>query len=108
MTSAMSSALGSAPTAIDARPGGAFVLFGGYITGRTIEIVPDVRLVQAWRVGNWEPGVYSIARFALSAANGGTKLEFDHTGFPSDDADHLAKGWYGNYWEPLAKVLAGA
>jgi uncharacterized protein YndB with AHSA1/START domain len=106
MSSAMRSELGSAPTAIDARPGGAFVLFGGYITGRNIEIAPDSRLVQAWRSESWDAGIYSIARFALSGSGTGTRLIFDHTGFPSDAADHLAKGWYANYWQPLAKVLA--
>jgi activator of HSP90 ATPase len=106
MTSAMSSSLGSAPTQIDARPGGAFVLFGGYITGRNIELVPDTRIVQAWRVGSWDAGLYSIARFELSPSEGATRLVFDHTGFPSRAAEHLAGGWHANYWQPLAKVLA--
>jgi activator of HSP90 ATPase len=108
MTSVMSTSLGTAPTQIDARPGGAFVLFGGYITGRNIELVPDTRIVQAWRVGSWDAGLYSIARFQLSPSQGGTRLVFDHTGFPDRAAEHLAQGWHANYWQPLAKVLAGA
>ena len=100
--------LGSAPTEIDARPGGAFRLFGGYISGRNVELVSDLRIVQAWRVGDWDAGLYSIAKFALAGADGGTRLLFDHTGFPSEAADHLAKGWYANYWEPLAKILAAS
>jgi activator of HSP90 ATPase len=45
--------------------GGAFTLFGGYITGRHVELVPNDRIVQAWRTGGWAPGVYSIAKFEL-------------------------------------------
>jgi hypothetical protein len=38
-------------------------------------------------------------------SGGETKIKFDHTGFPKGQAEHLAEGWRGNYWEPLAKVL---
>jgi uncharacterized protein YndB with AHSA1/START domain len=102
-----SMSLGSKPVEISREPGGTFSAFGGYITGRQIELVPAQRIVQAWRAGGWEAGVYSIARFELSAQGSGTKLVFDHTGFPQGQAEHLAAGWKGHYWEPLAKVLAG-
>ena len=87
--------------------GGAFSLFGGYVTGRQLELMPDERIVQAWRAGSWGPGLYSIARFELKEEGSGTKIIFDHRGFPDGTAQHLAEGWHGNYWEPLAKYLAG-
>src|SRR4029077_12164098 len=43
-------------TVISPEVGGAFSLFGGYISGRHIEMVPSERLVQAWRTKNLEPG----------------------------------------------------
>ena len=101
----MKKMLGAAPTQIDARPGGAFILFGGYITGFNLELVSDSRLVQAWRSAGWKPGEYSIARFVLASQGATTRLVFDHTGFPAEDAAHLAAGWQGNYWTPLAKTL---
>jgi activator of HSP90 ATPase len=97
--------LGPTPTQIDARPGGAFALFGGYVTGFNLELIPDTRLVQAWRADSWPPGIYSIARFVLSQHDAHTTLIFDHTGFPTEAAPHLATGWHVNYWEPLAKAL---
>jgi activator of HSP90 ATPase len=106
MNSDMKKMLGAAPTQIDARPGGAFTLFGGYITGFNLELVPDARLVQAWRSGAWKPGEYSIARFVLEPQGTSTRLVFDHVGFPEHDAAQLAKGWHGNYWTPLAKTLS--
>src|SRR5258708_6914039 len=87
MNSDMKKMLGAAPTQIDARPGGAFILFGGYITGFNLELVSDSRLVQAWRSAGWKPGEYSIARFVLESHGTTTRLVFDHTGFPADHAE---------------------
>jgi len=94
------------PGEINRDVGGAFSLFGGHILGRHIELVPGERIVQAWRANSWDTGIYSIARFELKEEGDGTKLIFDHTGFPVGQAQHLAYGWKSNYWEPLAKFLA--
>jgi uncharacterized protein YndB with AHSA1/START domain len=97
---------GAPATQISAVAGGAFVTFGGIIVGRQIELVPGVRIVQAWRPAYWDPGVYSIVKFELTDNGAGTKLVLDHTGFPMGDAKSLLDGWNKNYWEPLAKFLA--
>lgn len=93
------------PAEIGGKEGDAFALFGGYITGRHVELVPDVRIVQAWRAGDWPAGLYSIAKFELVAQDSGSKIVFDHTGFPKGDAEGLASGWKAHYWEPLARLL---
>jgi len=95
-----------ASTAIGPEVGGAFSIFGGIIIGRHIEMVLNERLVQAWREKDWDPGVFSIVKFQLNEEGTGTKLVFDHTGFPTGNADHLAAGWKSHYWEALQKVLA--
>lgn len=96
---------GDPHTEIIAEAGGAFSLFSGVISGRQIELLPNQRIVQAWRAVDWKPGVYSIAKFELVEEGSGTRIVFDHTGFPVGQADHLAEGWKVNYWEPLAKIL---
>ncbi len=94
-------------TQLTAVAGSAFVLFGGVILGRQIELIEDERIVQAWRVAHWPDGQYSIARFCLAGLGGGTRLVFDHQGFPEGEARDLAQGWQDHYWVPLAKYLAG-
>jgi uncharacterized protein YndB with AHSA1/START domain len=102
LSAAMKSGMpqGAAPTQINPEAGGAFAVFGGYIVGRQIELLPN------GRTASWDPGVYSIAKFELVEQGSGTKIVFDHTGFPKGEAEHLAAGWKANYWEPLEKFLA--
>jgi hypothetical protein len=35
---------------------GAFNTFGGLIEGRNVELIPNRRIVQAWRPAHWDPG----------------------------------------------------
>ena len=97
--------LTGAPAEVTAVEGQPISLFGGQITGRNIELVPGKSLVQAWRVGAWPPGVYSIVRITLNKEGDETKLTLDHTGYPDGAAEHLEAGWHKMYWEPLAAYL---
>jgi activator of HSP90 ATPase len=98
--------LGDKSTEISREVGGTFTVFGGHIVGRQLELMANERIVQAWRVVDWDPGVYSIAKFELLVQGTGTKLVFDHTGFPKGQAEHLAAGWKGHYWQTLEEFLS--
>ena len=91
---------------IDAKEGGEFSCLGGMITGRTIEIESPKLLVQTWRAGNWEKGIYSTIKIELKVIDDSkTKLLFEHNGFPEAHKVHLESGWHERYWEPLKKYL---
>ena len=105
------SAFTGAPAEIQRDPGGAFSCFGGFVTGRNIELVPDARIVQAWRIKMWPEGSYSIVKFELRPHNGGTRVTMTHDGFPEELRAHLNGempdgGWHRQYWEPLRKYLS--
>jgi activator of HSP90 ATPase len=93
------------PAEIDPKVGGAFSMFAGMIVGRNVELVPNQRIVQAWRPANWEPGIYSIVKFELKPQGAGTMVVLDHKGFPAGDFDSLSSGWKLHYWERLTKFL---
>lgn len=90
-----------APADIEQVEGGEFSCFGGQITGRQIELSPGNRIVQAWRAGPWEDGVYSIVRFDISESGDSSTLHLAHTGYPDEGQEHLEGGWHNKYWEPL-------
>jgi activator of HSP90 ATPase len=99
----------SNPAKIDARVGGSFTCYGGYISGITVELVPGKRIVQAWRSKSWPKGYYSLVTFALSTAGANkTKLRFTHLGVPTRDFKAKSDGWRSHYWEPLKRYLSGA
>jgi len=98
--------LNAKPARISRDEGGTFSIFGDYIVGRQLELVPNQRIVQAWRETSWDAGIYSIVRFELKSEGSGTRLIFDHTGFPVGNGEHLAIGWKAHYWEPLEKFLS--
>jgi activator of HSP90 ATPase len=92
------------PAKIDSFEGGTVSLFGGYITGRNVELIPNQRVVQSWRPKSWGPGIYSTVKFELMRSDEGTTAVLDHTGFPEGNYDHLFQGWDTNYWTPLSRL----
>lgn len=98
--------LTDAPAEISPDEGGDFSCFGGQIIGRHIELLPDQRIIQAWRVKNmWDDGVYSVVRMDFDESGDTTTISLTHTGYPDDAAEHLEPGWHKMYWEPLRAYL---
>jgi len=95
------------PGEIDPEEGGKFTCFCGYITGRHVELIPNKRIVQAWRSGSWPEGQFSIVSFELRPDGRKTNLVFDQGGAPENEVAHLEEGWGKQYWEPLKKHLGG-
>ncbi len=95
------------PASIDRAEGGAFRTFGGMIEGRNVELVPGVRIVQAWRPRHWPAGVFSVVRFELTPEGAGTRLTLTHSNYEEGEprAD-LVKGWNEHYFAPLKAYFA--
>jgi activator of HSP90 ATPase len=94
-----------APAEISNDEGGVFSCFGGQITGRHIELIPNKRIVQAWRAAPWDEGIYSIVKFDISKTGDSSTIEMTHSGFPAETAEHLEGGWHKMYWDQLRAYL---
>jgi activator of HSP90 ATPase len=70
---------------IDPKAGAAFSAFGGLIVGGNIELIPNQRIVQAWRPTHRDTGIYSIVKFELKPQGAETRIVLDHTGFPEGE-----------------------
>jgi predicted ester cyclase/uncharacterized protein YndB with AHSA1/START domain len=104
MDSAKHSQFSGAPAHIERKPGGEFSLYGGQLTGKTLELRPHERIVQKWRGSNWPEGHYSHLAFDLAALEGGrqTQLSMTQSDVPADKFDDINQGWRKYYWTKMA------
>ena len=96
-----------APANISREVGGAFTAYGDALSGTTIELTPDAKIVQSWRGSGdgWTAGHYSTATFVLEAVDGGTRLNFVQTGVPEVEFENISIGWQTYYWPKIKEFL---
>jgi activator of HSP90 ATPase len=107
MTSDGHSAMTGASAEVDARPGGAFEAWDGYITGRTLVLEPGRRIVQSWRTSEFsEADADSRIEVLLEPVDGGTKITIRHTNVPDGQVGYEQGGWQENYFDPMRSYFA--
>jgi uncharacterized protein YndB with AHSA1/START domain len=87
---------------IDARVGGKYTAWDGYIEGETLVMTPFTHIVQTWRTGDFPPGSPdSQIEIRLEPTCLGCMLTLDHTGIPEGQARQYMQGWEDYYFRPL-------
>ena len=95
---------------IGTRIGGRFSAFDGMITGRNLQILPKVVIVQSWRAGSWhkdDPDSLLVLAFGPGRAKGCGRIDLVHVAVPDHDLDGVTKGWQQYYWKPWRAYLKG-
>ncbi len=91
---------------ISGKVGGKFSVWGGDLYGKNIEIIPDRKIVQSWRVREWEPeGYFSKVTFLIEEIKNGTRLTIIHEGIPIDDYEEIKEDWKVFYFEPMKEMI---
>jgi activator of HSP90 ATPase len=91
---------------VQARVGGRFSAWDGYITGKTLELQPHSRIVQAWRTGEFaESDPDSRVEILLKNVEGGTSLTLTHTDIPEGQAESYRAGWEEWYFGPMREYF---
>lgn len=96
-----------APANISREIGGSFTAYDGALSGTTLELVPDAKIVQSWRGSDegWTPGHYSEVTFTFEEFDGETKLTFVQTGVSEASYEDISQGWQTYYWPKLKAFL---
>ena len=90
----------------DARVGGKFTSWDGYITGVNLELEPGRRIVQEWKTTEWPPASPpSRLEWTFAEKSGGTEVTMVHSQVPASQAESYRKGWIDYYWVPLKQYL---
>ena len=105
MDDKLHSRLTGAGAVIERRVSGSFSTFDGYSTGKNLELIADRKIMQTWRAGDWEPGVYSKITFEFKKLKNGTQITFTQTGIPPAQFKSISKGWEDYYWKPMKKMF---
>lgn len=92
---------------ISRKIGGTFSAWGGSISGTNLVLVPDKKIVQAWRSdeSDWPKGHYSKVTFLLKKLRKGTRLIFTQTGVPEAAYASINQGWRDYYWKPMKEMF---
>lgn len=85
--------------------GGRISLMNGYVTGGFVELVPDTKIVQRWRLKTWPDAHFSEVTLEFEENNGNTLLRLKQTGIPTKEYDKTVEGWRVNYWERIKQVF---
>jgi activator of HSP90 ATPase len=108
MDSAKHSAATGMPAKVSRKLGGKWAAFGGMILGKTLALVPNRMIVQAWRSSAWkktDPDSVLVVRFEKT--KNGAALHLAHVGVPEHDHKGVTQGWTKYYWEPWRRYLKG-
>ncbi len=96
------SAMTGSPAEVEAGSGGAFKAWDGYIWGKTLEMEPNRRILQAWRTSEFpEDSPDSRVEILLEAAGDGTKITLVHTDIPEGQGEGYKQGWEDFYFTPM-------
>jgi activator of HSP90 ATPase len=90
----------------NAKVGGKFTAWDGYIYGKNLELVRGKKIVQEWITTDWPRG-YSPSRLELTfrKVKEGTEISMVHSNVPAEQAEELKQGWNDFYWEPLKEYF---
>jgi activator of HSP90 ATPase len=99
-------AMTGSPAKVDGKVGGKFSAWDGYIFGRTLELTPDERILQAWRTTEFPEGAPdSRVEILFEETAGGTKITLAHSKMPEEQVDDYRQGWEDFYFKPMREYF---
>jgi uncharacterized protein YndB with AHSA1/START domain len=100
------SAFTGAPVKIAARAGASFRAFGGALSGRILQLVPNRLIVQSWRSSQFgKRDLDSTLILAFLPHKDATRIELTHVNVADSDFAGVSEGWSKYYWIPWREYL---
>lgn len=91
---------------IQATEGSEFLLFGGSISGKILELVTNERIRQAWRLDSWRTGHFAELDIQLKQGAGETTMVVKWSGIPIGEEDRV-RGNFQDYYVRAIKLTFG-
>lgn len=90
---------------LDLFKGGEFVLFGGNVSGKFGDIVPNKKIGQTWRLKQWPAGHYSNVVMELEEKEDHTVLKLTQTMIPAAEFEATQANWSRYYWDSIRSAF---
>jgi activator of HSP90 ATPase len=88
--------------------GSAFTAWDGYISGKTVGLEPNRRILQLWRTTEFPAdSPDSRLEILLELENDSTRVTFKHTNIPDGQGGSYRQGWIDSYFTPMKKHFGG-
>lgn len=90
---------GGAKAKINAKEGGEFSAYDGYITGKNLEIFPYKKIKQTWRTTEFaDSDEDSVLELLFTQKDDYTLISLTHTNIPDGEGEKYKKGWKEYYF----------
>ena len=100
------SAFTGSPVRIAGRTGASFEAFGGALTGKILQLVPNRLIVQSWRSTEFaKRDLDSTLILSFWKDPGGGRIELTHVNVADSDFAGVSEGWPKYYWIPWRAYL---
>ncbi|KAI8374283.1 activator of Hsp90 ATPase [Radiomyces spectabilis] len=89
------------PAQVSKQVGSKFQFFNGNVSGEILEVEPDKKIVQSWRLASWPAGHYSTVTMTFNQGNDNVELTVKQTGVPIGEEELTQRNWAGYYWRAI-------
>lgn len=86
-------------------PGSEYKLFGGSVEGQFLELVPDKRIVQLWRLLAWKAGHFAKFDITFDQGHGETKMHVDFSGIPIGEEEVVLDNFKSRYVDSIKRTF---
>jgi len=93
------------PCKLEPKAGGSFEMFGGNVSGKFVQLVPNKLVEQTWRFKQWPDGHFSTVVFKIEEQEDSTLVKVKQSGIPINDLERTKDGWNHYYWESIKKTF---
>lgn len=95
---------GGSKAKINAKEGGQYTAWDGYISGSNVEIFPYKKIIQTWRTTDFaETDPDSILELSFNHKDEHTTITFAHSNIPDGQGNKYKKGWKEHYFPYMKK-----
>ncbi|CAG8481441.1 4968_t:CDS:10 [Acaulospora colombiana] len=85
--------------------GSSFSLFDGNITGTIVELTPNEKIVQKWRLKTWPEGHFSTVTLKFEQTSDRTIVHVTQEGVPVGEEEIVRRNWQSYYWNSIKSVF---